>query len=265
MTYPATHNINYYKGDTYEFNVYPRTNTDTDGDGVNDVFSLTGYEVDFTIAERRGALLSTDQPAVNGYAVFAPNRTHIQCAITPENGEDLDASKTYVYDITISKVDATTYDKVFTLLSGNLLVENRVDPIDSEAISIPTPPLNISVTGVTDSSISLSWTAPQLGGAPDGYYVYVTPYSSAYENSVALQQLVNSLAAATPSSASSTSTTISSTTAVPLLGIVSTPIQPGTAYIYAVASFNTAGTSDPAGNFDITAGTIDEVFTDGGS
>lgn len=264
MTFPATHNISYYKGDTYEFNVYPRTNSDTDGDGVNDTFPLAGYEVNFTIAEKLGTLASTDEDAILGYSVFSPDRTHIQCAITPTAGLSLDASKDYFYDVTISKTDAT-YDRVYTLLSGTINVSDRVEPATVESISTPTSPTNITVSGVTDSSISLSWTAPELGGAPDGYYVYATPYSSDYENTATLQQLVDALALATPQEVSDTSATITDTTAIPALGISSTPLQPGIAYVYAVASYNTAGSSSPAGNFDVDAGTVDEVFTDGGS
>jgi hypothetical protein len=48
MAFPGTFNINYYKGDTYEFNVYPKT---TDGA----VFSMQGYEsTRFTISPVRG-------------------------------------------------------------------------------------------------------------------------------------------------------------------------------------------------------------------
>ncbi|MDA8874904.1 fibronectin type III domain-containing protein [Winogradskyella sp.] len=264
MTFPATHNVTYYKGDTYEFNVYPKTNSDSDGDGVNDVFPLSGYSVDFTIAERRGTLLSTDSDAVSGYAVFSADRTHILCAIPPTTGSLLDASKTYVYDITISKSDPT-YNKVYTLLSGNLSVQDRVEPVETESVDLPSFPTSLTMTDATSSSITLGWTAPVLGGTPDGYYVYVTPYSASYENSVVLQQLVDALALATPESVSQESATLTATTAISSLGIESVAIQPGTAYVYAVASFNTAGTSAAVGNFDITEGTVDEVFTDGGS
>jgi len=36
MAFPGTYNISYYKGDTYEFRIYPKT---ADGD----VFDLTPY------------------------------------------------------------------------------------------------------------------------------------------------------------------------------------------------------------------------------
>lgn len=264
MTFPATYNINYYKGNTHQFNVYPKTSTDLDGDGENDAFPLAGYTVDFRIAERRGELLSTDSDAIAGYAIFAPDRTHIKCAITPLNGAQLDPSKTYVYEVVISKPD-TDYDKVFTLLSGNISVQDRVEPIEETTIGSPNPPVSISVTALEADSISLSWSANETGGVPDGYYVYVTPYSASYEDSTVLQQLVDALALATPEEVTTTSATITETTAVSALGLSSVPLEAGTAYVYAVASYNTTGTSSPAGNFDVEAGTVDEVFTDGGS
>jgi hypothetical protein len=262
MTFPATHNINYYKGDTYEFNVYPRTSTDSDGDGVNDVFPLTGYSVDFAIAERRGTLLSTEEAPLAGYAVFAPNRTHIQCAITPINGADLDPTKTYVYDVTIAKTDATTYDKVFTLLSGNLTVQDKVESPEQSVISIPGAPLNVVADGSVSNSLTLSWDPPTSGGAPDGYYVYVLDYSPAYEDTTVLQQLVDSLSLATPTTVTETTATFTETTPTAILP--SNPIVDGGQYLYAIVSFNTSGSADAVGNFDIDAGTVDEVTVSGG-
>jgi hypothetical protein len=264
MTFPATHNINYYRGDSYEFNVYPRTSDDSDGDGVNDVFPLSGYDVAFTIAEKRGPLESTDEDPILGYAVLSPDRTHIKCAIKADTGATLSASKQYVYDIKITKVDATTYDKVYTIMSGNLTIQDRVEPLPEETILAPGIVQSITTT-VTESSVTPSWSANEVGGVPDGYYVYITPYSSAYENPIALQQLVDSLALATPEDVSETTVTLTSTTAIAALSISSVAIEAGTAYLYAIVAYNSAGSSSAAGNFDVELGTIDEVFTDGGS
>lgn len=264
MTFPATHNINYYRGDSYEFNVYPRTSDDSDGDGVNDVFPLSGYDVAFTIAEKRGPLESTDEDPISGYAVLSPDRTHIKCAIKADTGATLASSKQYVYDIKITKVDPTTYDKVYTLMSGTLSVQDRVDPIVEETILAPGAVQSISTT-VTESSVTPSWSEPQVGGVPEGYYVYITPYSSTYEDSTVLQQLLDALALATPVDVSETSATLTSTTAIAALGITSQAIQAGTAYLYAIVAYNSSGSSAATGNFDVELGTIDEVFTDGGS
>jgi hypothetical protein len=258
MTFPATYNINYYMGDTHEFKVYPK-------DSSGAIFPLAQYSsLDFTIAERRGAPLQGDDPSINGYAEFSEDRTHISCAITPANSINLNPAKSYVYDITISK-PGLPYDSVSTLLTGNISIQNRVEPIEGDLVQLPTTPLSITVSAVSDSSITLSWIAPELGGAPDGYRLYIIPYDIAYESTLALQSLVSALSFATPFTTTQTIFSFTNTTAVPSLGIVSEPLQAATPYIYAIVSYNIAGTSTPAGNFDVTAGTIEEVFTDGGS
>jgi hypothetical protein len=48
MPYPATYDINYYKGDTFEAILYPKTSTGTS-------FPLTGYTAKFSIATAKGS------------------------------------------------------------------------------------------------------------------------------------------------------------------------------------------------------------------
>jgi hypothetical protein len=54
MAFPGTYNINYYKGDTYEFRIYPK-------DAEGNAFPLGDYEGSetFTIANVRGELATT--------------------------------------------------------------------------------------------------------------------------------------------------------------------------------------------------------------
>lgn len=121
MAFPANYDIRYYMGDTHEFNIYPK-------DSSGAVFPLAEYSlVQFTISERRGTPLPTDDQPVQGYAAFSNDRTNISCAITPENSANLVASKTYVYDVKISKT-GSPYNSVFTLLTGNIRIEDRVIP-----------------------------------------------------------------------------------------------------------------------------------------
>ena len=47
MAFPGELNINYYKGDTYEFSIYPKN---ADGSAMN----LTNYLPQFTISLARG-------------------------------------------------------------------------------------------------------------------------------------------------------------------------------------------------------------------
>jgi uncharacterized repeat protein (TIGR02543 family) len=118
MAFPGELNINYYKGDTHEFKVYPQK---TDGS----IFYLNDYgNSTFTIAEVRGLAGVTGQ--INASATISTDNTHIVCAITPENGKIMDPEKTYVYDIQVYAQGPSTYDKVFTLLTGNISVTDDV-------------------------------------------------------------------------------------------------------------------------------------------
>lgn len=55
MAFPGTYNINYYKGDTFEFNVYPKN---SDGTAFN-LNTDPAYTASFTIATRRGSASTT--------------------------------------------------------------------------------------------------------------------------------------------------------------------------------------------------------------
>ena len=118
MAFPGELNINYYKGDTYEFKVYPQK---TDGS----IFKLDDYSnATFKIAEVRGLAGVTDQ--ITGSAIIDTDGTYITCAITPANGALMDPSITYVYDVQIYAPGSGTYDKVFTLLTGSISVTDDV-------------------------------------------------------------------------------------------------------------------------------------------
>jgi hypothetical protein len=117
MAFPGSYNFNYYRGDTFEFRVYPK-------DSAGGIFDLTGYGTPlFTISTSRGATGVADQ--ISGYAVVSADKTHILCAIEPDVGIDLEAGTSYVYDIEISKTDVV-YDKKYTLLTGNITVTDHV-------------------------------------------------------------------------------------------------------------------------------------------
>ena len=68
MAFPGTYNISYYKGDTYEFRVYPK-------DSSGAVFDLTDYAVKFTISTSRGATGIPDQ--LEGVAEISADKTYI--------------------------------------------------------------------------------------------------------------------------------------------------------------------------------------------
>ena len=115
MAFPGTYNINYYKGDTYEFRIYPK-------DAAGDPFELTGYigSETFTIANARGDSATT---TVFAYADIVDD--HVLCAIRPADGANLVAGTTYYYDVQIDKTGGN-YDEIFTLLTGTITVTDHV-------------------------------------------------------------------------------------------------------------------------------------------
>ncbi len=115
MAFPGTLNINYYKGDSYEFNIYPK-------DSSNAIFNLDGYSVKFSIAASRGST-----SIIEGYAQISADNSRIECAIMPGNGASMTAGTTYVYDVEIKK-SSSPYQKVYTLLTGNISVQEQVTP-----------------------------------------------------------------------------------------------------------------------------------------
>jgi uncharacterized repeat protein (TIGR02543 family) len=146
MAFPGELNINYYKGDTHEFKVYPQK---TDGS----IFQLDGYSnATFKIAEIRGAAGVADQ--ITGSAIISTDGTYITCAITPENGAVMDSDTTYVYDVQIYRQGSNTYDYVFTLLTGSISVTDDVtQDIGDLNRAIPTYRVIYHNTNATDGVI----------------------------------------------------------------------------------------------------------------
>ena len=111
MAFPGTYNFNYYKGDTNEFVIRPKTSN-------GGAFDLTGYTAEYFIATSRG-----DSPtyAVEAQAVVDTGNDTVTCTILPGVGGTLDAG-TYVYDVQISNGPSL----IFTLLTGSITVTEQV-------------------------------------------------------------------------------------------------------------------------------------------
>jgi hypothetical protein len=168
MAFPGTYNINYYKGDTFEFQVYPK-------DSAGGAFPLSQFVspngvTKFTIAPTRGS----SDGAVEGYAKISNNQTYIQCAITPANGASLTAGTIYEYDVEIARSSAD-YDYVYTLLTGSVTVTEQVT--QTGTLSLPDNPTGLLLDSSTTNSLTISWTAPEGGGTPEGYRLYIIPYT----------------------------------------------------------------------------------------
>lgn len=115
MAFPGELNINYYKGDTYEFQITPKKNDNTS-------FDLTGYSVKLAISSARGS-----SSIIEGWAETNTSTNIISCAITPGNGEEMTAGETYVYDVEIKKT-SSPYNLVYTILTGSISVTEQVSP-----------------------------------------------------------------------------------------------------------------------------------------
>lgn len=117
MAFPGTLNFSYYKGDTYEFKVYPKN--------VNgSTFDLSTYTTSkFTISTARGSAGLANQ--VECSAVIADTDDYVLCTIKPADSEDLNAGTSYVYDVEISKV-VEAAPVVYTLLTGTIEVTDQV-------------------------------------------------------------------------------------------------------------------------------------------
>ena len=111
MAFPGTYNFNYYKGDTNQFVIRPKTSN-------GGAFDLTGYDSEFFIATSRG-----DNPtySVEAQAVVDATNDTVTCTILPGVGGTLDAG-TYVYDVQI----ANGASLIFTLLTGTITVTEQV-------------------------------------------------------------------------------------------------------------------------------------------
>ena len=109
MAFPGTYNINYYQGDLYEFNIYPK-------DSTGSTFNLSGYSTKFTISTTRPAGPTTYE----GIATISDNA--VLCQIPGGIGKQLTPGTSYQYDVQIKKPVAGGADKIYTLLSGQITV-----------------------------------------------------------------------------------------------------------------------------------------------
>lgn len=213
MAFPGKYDFNYYKGDTFEFKVYPKTT-------AGQPFSLEGYTAEFNLATTRG--VTADQQ-INAYSVISPDNTHINCAITPTEGNELSAGTLYVYDIEIRNTSATPYPRVYTLLNGNISVTEQVTHISEPVVTIPNPVTALTITEDPAGTLNVNWTAPTTGSAPTSYKIYGKAPSLTVTDYILIDTV------------DAPANTISRTT---VLGL---PIQPNTEYFVKVASVNSAG------------------------
>lgn len=117
MAFPGTYNFSYYKGDTLEFKVFPKT--------VNGaVFDMTTFTLSkFTISTARGSAGLIDQ--IECSAEISSTKDFVLCTIKPGDSVEMIAGTPYVYDVEISKTVGGV-PVVHTLLTGSIDVTDQV-------------------------------------------------------------------------------------------------------------------------------------------
>lgn len=114
MSFPATYNIRYYKGDLYQFVIRPKTS-------AGDIYPIddSTYYAYFRIStERDGPSGST----VSGDTSISDNA--VTCELRPSIGSNLNPGTTYYYDVSIQ--DKTNSNIVYTLLTGTISVTGDI-------------------------------------------------------------------------------------------------------------------------------------------
>lgn len=218
MAFPGTYDIKYYKGDTFEFFIYPKNSS-------GNTFDLTGFtDIKFTIAEKAGAAGALTAKA--GDTDVDGNNTYIKCIITPEVGEELNLSN-YVYDVQITKPagSGVSYPYVYTILKGNISVTEQVTLAEVETLTAPgnVTGFNLIEDPVNADQIVGTWTAPSTGGAVASYDVYFKATGQEYTSPVNIPSSITAFA----------------TFGTPLAAFVMTGVE----YTVKVVAKNTAGSA----------------------
>ena len=149
MAFPAIYDFNYYKGDTFEFRIYPKKNDGTVFD-LSSFYVPTNYannpdyvtdsaapydSAQFTIATVRGATqvingVTTAVSPIQCFARVSDDNTYVLCAIRPTDAQTLVAGTEYVYDVEVKKPaglpGSGQYEIVQTLLTGKITITDQI-------------------------------------------------------------------------------------------------------------------------------------------
>jgi hypothetical protein len=110
MSFPATFNIRYYKGDLYQFVIRPKNSA-----GEPFPISNTTHTAFFYISTSRSG------PAANTIVAAASiDGGNITATIFPSEGNKLSPGTQYFYDVSIIK--NSDPNEIFTLLTGTISI-----------------------------------------------------------------------------------------------------------------------------------------------
>jgi hypothetical protein len=119
MAFPGTLNINYYKGDTYEFRIYPKTSS-------GESFNLSQYSnAKFVISNSRGSAGVSSKIECLAVITSGVSGNYVTCTIRPGDSVTMNSATQYVYDVEITKT-SSPHNYVYTLLTGNVSVTDQV-------------------------------------------------------------------------------------------------------------------------------------------
>ena len=116
MAFPGTYNFNYYRGDTFEFVISPKSANGTSFP-LSD-YTGSGSASNFKIASVRG---SAGAPQVTATAVVDSVLNTVTCTISATTGRGLTPGS-YVYDVEIINTSGITH----TLVTGTITVTDDI-------------------------------------------------------------------------------------------------------------------------------------------
>jgi hypothetical protein len=122
MAFPGTYNFDYYRGDTFQFLITPKTSAGA-------TFALDSYAASgaiFTISSARGdspsATINSVDDSDKLSATINTSTDVITCLIKPNAREDLIGQNIYYYDVEIFNGATLRY----TLVTGQITVTDDV-------------------------------------------------------------------------------------------------------------------------------------------
>jgi hypothetical protein len=125
MAFPGNYNFSYYKGDTYEFKIYPKNSDGTPFDLTSFADTQSSDNARFFVSTEAGTAGLDNQIECSAQIVTEIAETYVLCTITPGQGSSMNAGTDYVYDVEIRKmVGSSPY--VLTLVYGEITVTDHV-------------------------------------------------------------------------------------------------------------------------------------------
>jgi hypothetical protein len=128
MAFPGTYNFSYYKGDTYEFKIYPKNSDGTPYDLTSFVDTEFLDASRFFISTERGSAGLANQVECVAEIVLGATDNYILCRINPGQGASLNAGTEYVYDVEVRRIQDDE-DYVLTLITGKISVTDQVSGV----------------------------------------------------------------------------------------------------------------------------------------